>query len=69
MKYTITKTSNPRNQRISTKTKSIIVERKTITEEDIRKRAYEIYLENCDSQFDELDNWLNAERELREEDK
>ena len=45
-------------------TKSIIVERKTVTEEDIRRRAYEIYLENGDAPFDAMDNWLFAEREL-----
>ncbi len=44
---------------------STLVERKTITDEDIRRRAYEIYLENGDAPFDEVDNWLCAERELR----
>ncbi len=39
---------------------------KTITREDIRKRAYEIYLENLDSYNDPLEDWYNAERELRE---
>jgi hypothetical protein len=45
-------------------TKSLIVERETVTEEDIRRRAYEIYLENGDAPFDAMDNWLFAEREL-----
>jgi hypothetical protein len=35
-----------------------------VSEEDIRRRAYEIYLENRDTQFDDTDNWLCAEREL-----
>ena len=39
--------------------------RRIISEEDIRRRAYEIYLENRDTQFDDLDNWLCAERELK----
>ena len=39
--------------------------KKVITEEDIRRRAYEIYLENGDAPFDALDNWFSAERELR----
>jgi hypothetical protein len=45
-------------------TNSVVVERKTVTEEDIRRRAYEIYLENGDAPFDAMDNWLCAEREL-----
>ncbi len=39
--------------------------KRIISEENIRRRAYEIYLENRDTQFDELDNWLCAERELK----
>ena len=38
---------------------------KDITDDDIRRRAYELYLESGDDWSDELDNWLNAERELR----
>ena len=33
--------------------------------EEIRRRAYEIYLERGDSPGDELDDWLRAERELQ----
>ena len=40
--------------------------KRIVTEEDIRRRAYEIYLENGDAPFDEMDNWLCAERDLRE---
>jgi isocitrate dehydrogenase len=36
-----------------------------ITEEDIRKRAFEIYKENRNSSFNEKDNWFYAERELK----
>jgi hypothetical protein len=36
--------------------KGTVVERKTVTEEDIRRRAYEIFLENGDAQFDATDN-------------
>jgi hypothetical protein len=39
--------------------------KRVITDEDIRRRAYEIYLENGDAPYDEMDNWLCAERELR----
>ncbi len=38
--------------------------RKLITEEDIRLRAFEIYLENG-GKSNELDNWLKAEKELK----
>jgi hypothetical protein len=38
--------------------------KKIISEEDIRKRALEIYLEDVNSPFNELDNWYYAEREL-----
>lgn len=39
--------------------------KRLISEEDILRKAYELYLENRDTQFDELDNWLCAERELK----
>ena len=67
MESLIVKTRKRREVRNSEphETKSIIVERKTITDDDIRRRAYEIYLENRDTQFDDLDNWLCAERELK----
>ena len=32
--------------------------------EEIRRRAYEIYLERGEQQGSELDDWLQAEREL-----
>jgi hypothetical protein len=41
---------------------------KIISEDDIRRRAYEIYLENDDPYSDDLDNWYQAERELRGDD-
>ena len=40
--------------------------KRIVSEEDIRRRAFEIYLENRDTQFDDMDNWLCAERELKE---
>jgi Protein of unknown function (DUF2934) len=33
--------------------------------EDIRRRAYEIYLERGEQPGHDLDNWLQAERELQ----
>ena len=39
--------------------------KKFITEDDIRKRAFEIYQKNHNSSSNELDNWYYAERELR----
>jgi hypothetical protein len=38
--------------------------KKTISEDDIRKRAFEIYQENVNSSSNEKDNWYYAEREL-----
>jgi len=35
------------------------------SQEEIRRRAYEIYLERADLPGDELDDWLRAERELQ----
>ncbi len=38
--------------------------KKIISEEDIRNRAFDVYLENKNSSSTELDNWFYAEREL-----
>jgi len=38
--------------------------KKIISEEDIRKRAFEIFQENDVPSSNELDNWYYAEREL-----
>ena len=40
-------------------------ERSTSSDEEIRHRAYEIYLERGDLPGDEIDDWLRAERELQ----
>jgi hypothetical protein len=34
------------------------------TEEEIRLRAYEIYLKRCGAPASALDDWMQAEREL-----
>jgi hypothetical protein len=39
--------------------------RPTPSHEEIRRRAYEIYLERGGLPGDELDDWLRAERELQ----
>ena len=39
--------------------------RSTPSDEEIRCRAYEIYLERGDLPGDEIDDWLRAERELQ----
>ncbi len=39
--------------------------RREVTEEEIRQRAYEIYLNRGAAPGFELDDWLQAERELR----
>ena len=38
----------------------------TLPEEDIRRRAYEIYLERGGQPGSALDDWLRAEKELEE---
>ena len=38
----------------------------TLPEEDIRRRAYEIYLERGGQPGSALDDWLQAERELKQ---
>ena len=38
----------------------------TPAEEQIRRRAYELYLERGGASGDELDDWLRAEREIRD---
>ena len=50
-----TKSAHHQAQQISAKRRP--------TEEEIRSRAYEIYLERCDIPGTELDDWLQAERE------
>jgi hypothetical protein len=60
MRTTISKTSKSRDVLAS---KSNVTKR-IISEEDIRNRAFEIYLENKNSSSTELDNWFYAEREL-----
>lgn len=42
------------------------VERDQPTFEQIRDRAYEIYLDRGDAPGSDLDDWLRAERELTE---
>ncbi len=39
--------------------------RKSITEDDVRRRAYELYLQRGGAPGNDLADWLQAERELR----
>jgi hypothetical protein len=55
--------SKPRTGRVAVTPKSKET-KKMISKEDIRSRAYEIYLRNETSSSNEMDNWLHAEREL-----
>lgn len=38
-----------------------------VSENDIRRRAYEIYLDRGQKPDTELDDWLQAEREIEQE--
>ena len=60
MRSTINKTKKTKDALVST----IKVAKKTISEADIRTRAFEIYQENGNSSYNEKDNWYFAEREL-----
>ena len=60
MGYEINKTKKSRHALTLTSKET----KKIISEEDIRNRAFEIYLENDNSSSNELDNWFYAEREL-----
>jgi len=42
-----------------------VTPRRAVTDEEIRQRAYEIYLSRGGAPGSELDDWLQAERELR----
>ena len=37
-----------------------------LTEDDVRRRAYEIYVKRVANAGDEVNDWLQAERELRQ---
>ncbi|HEY4741607.1 MAG TPA: DUF2934 domain-containing protein [Candidatus Acidoferrales bacterium] len=41
-------------------------ERKLITQDQIEKRAYELYIERGGEDGHDLENWLDAERQLTE---
>jgi hypothetical protein len=42
--------------------------RRAVTDDEVRVRAYEIYLARGAASGFELDDWLDAERELRTKD-
>ncbi len=58
-------TRKSRTKKSSVNLKSTLKESKNkISNENIRKRAYEVYQEDDSSSFNELDNWYYSEREL-----
>ena len=46
-------------------TKKVNLKQPTITENDLRLRAYEIYCKRGPNPGDEIGDWLQAERELK----
>jgi len=46
-------------------TQKVELKQPTITEDDVRRRAHEIYLKRGTNPGDEVGDWLQAERELR----
>lgn len=61
MEKSIVKTTKGKEVR----TKKTGKTRKIISDEDIRRRAFEIYLEKGGSSYNELEDWFRAERELK----
>ena len=57
---------NGREKRSPTTTDHYNKQRPPPTEDDIRKRAYEIYCARGGGPGDEVDDWLKAEAELKE---
>jgi hypothetical protein len=45
--------------------RKVKVQQPTITENDLRRRAYEIYLERGPKPGNQIGDWLQAERELK----
>jgi hypothetical protein len=46
-------------------TRKVELKQAAITEDDVRRRAYEFYLKRGTNPGDEVGDWLQAERELR----
>jgi hypothetical protein len=46
-------------------TQKVELRQPTITEDDVRRRAYELYLKRVTNSGDEVGDWLQAERELQ----
>ncbi len=59
------RTSKGKRQVMPTKSRKLDILRRPLTEEKIRRRAYEIWLARGGESGHELDDWLQAERELQ----
>jgi len=46
-------------------TQKVELKHTTITEDDVRRRAYELYLKRVTNSGNEVGDWLQAERELQ----
>lgn len=46
-------------------TQMVVLKQPTITEDNVRRRAHEIYLKRGTNPGDEVGDWLQAERELQ----
>ena len=45
-------------------TQKVVLRKTTITDNDVRRRAYEFYVKRGTNPGDEVSDWLQAEREL-----
>ena len=46
-------------------TQKVALRQPTITEDDVRRRAYEVYLKRGNKPGNQVDDWLQAEMQLR----
>ena len=66
MERQTTRTTTTRQRAPLPPTPKVKAKQTTITENDLRLRAYEIYLQRGSNPGDEIGDWLQAERELKE---
>ena len=57
--------ANPRQRAPLTSTQKVERKQPVITEDDLRNRAYEIYLNRGSNPGNEIGDWLQAERETK----
>ena len=59
------RTATARQRAPLSATQKVELKQPTITEDDVRRRDYELYLKRVTNSGDEVGDWLQAERELQ----